>query len=58
MYLYYLISIDLELSRSFNSLYYKAYSYKPGLHYLLHHLLSKLIYRIVLPAKQLTYYLI
>src|SRR6266446_1239910 len=35
MYIYHLISIDLQLSRSFNSptLYY--YSYKPGSHYLL-----------------------
>ena len=32
MYLYHLISIDLQLSRLCNSLYYKAYSYEPGSH--------------------------
>src|SRR5882724_12816510 len=30
MYLYHLISIDLELSRSFNSHTAKSYSYEPG----------------------------
>src|ERR1700733_3380717 len=35
LYIVYLISIDLELSCLCNSLYYKVYGYKPGLHYLL-----------------------
>src|ERR1700722_14502156 len=35
LYIVYLISIDLELSHLCNSLYCKAYSYKPGSHYLL-----------------------
>jgi len=54
MYIFHLISIDLQLSCSVNSLHCKAYSYEPGSHsrialpadqsigshYLLHHLLS------------------
>ena len=35
LYIVYLISIDLELSRLCNSLHCKAYSYKPGSHHLL-----------------------
>ena len=35
VYIAYLISIDLESSRSFNSSHCKAYSYDPGLHHLL-----------------------
>src|SRR6267154_1511573 len=35
VYIAFLISIDLELSRSFNSLHCKAYSYGPGSHHLL-----------------------
>jgi len=36
LYIVYLISINLELSRLFNSLHYKAYSYEPGLPTVLH----------------------
>src|SRR5712675_24652 len=35
MYLYHLISIDLQLSHSFNSPTLHCYSYEPGSHYLL-----------------------
>ena len=35
LYIVYLISIDLESSRSFNSSHCKAYSYGPGSHHLL-----------------------
>ena len=41
MYIYYLISIDLQLSRSFNSSHCKAYSYKPGSHCLLSNYLNR-----------------
>jgi len=44
MYLVHLISIDLQLSCLFNSYTAKAYSYKPGLHYLLSNQLNLLPY--------------
>ena len=40
MYLYHLISIDLQSSCSFIPPHCKAYSYEPGSHHLLHQLLS------------------
>ena len=40
MYLYHFIFIDLESSRLCNFIYCKAYSYEPGLPYLLYQLLS------------------
>jgi len=41
LYIVSLISIDLELSRSFNSSHCKAYSYKPGSHCLLSNYLNR-----------------
>jgi len=46
MYLVYLISIDFELSRLFNSSTLHYYSYKSGLHYLLNQLIYYLIYKV------------
>jgi len=43
MYIYYLISIDLELSRSLNSPTLHCYSYESGLHYLLNQSIYYLI---------------
>ena len=47
MYLVHLISIDLELSRLFNSLTLHYYSYKSKLHYLLNQLIYYLIYEVI-----------
>ena len=68
MYLYHFISIDLESSRSCNSTHCKAYSYEPGLHYLLNTWIVPLDcttcwtpgshHWIALPAKPSIYYLI
>jgi len=46
MYLVHLISIDLELSRLFNSPILHCYSYESGLHYLLNQLIYYLIYEV------------
>jgi len=46
VYLVHLISIDLELSRSFNSPTLHCYSYESGLHYLLNQSIYYLIYEV------------
>ena len=49
MYLYHLISIDLESSRSCNSSHCKAYTYEPGLHCLLHQVKQSSFKKSLLP---------
>jgi len=46
MYIYHLISIDLELSCLFNLPTLHCYSYESGLYYLLNQLIYYLIYEV------------